>query len=94
MINLKNLYLAFKYQLPFSHLMRRIFSGNIKGLLSKRSHYRSNGNEKVKYPTVEKAQKAADRLQKLKTLRFSVYKCIYCDAYHIGANRYELSKKQ
>jgi hypothetical protein len=94
MIKLKNLYLALKYQLPWTKLLRRIFTGTIKGLLSKRSHYRSNGNTKVRYNTEETAKKSADRLQVLNDIHFAVYRCIYCGGFHVGANRHRMNKEK
>jgi len=93
MIKLRNLYLALKYQLPWKRLLRRIFTGTIKGLLSKRSHFRGHGVPKVRYNTEATAQKSADRLQKLNGLHFAVYRCIYCGGFHVGANRHRLKQK-
>ncbi len=90
MIKLKNLYLALKHQLPFSHLLKIIFNGRIKGLLSKRSHFRNGGNLKVKYGHEESARKAAERLMTKNGFHFSVYRCIYCDGWHIGADRHKM----
>lgn len=39
------------------------------------------------YNTKETAQKAADSMKKKMNKHFSVYKCIYCDGYHLGKNR-------
>jgi hypothetical protein len=88
MIKVKNLYLALVDQGPFKRFFHNFFvTGNAKGLFYKRSHYRDDGKLKVMYNTKETAQKAADSMAKKMNKHFSVYKCIYCDGYHIGKNR-------
>ena len=39
------------------------------------------------YNTIESARKAAESMEKKKKVHFSVYKCVFCDGYHIGKNR-------
>lgn len=48
---------------------------------------RDTGKLKVMYNTKETAQKAADSMERKQGKHFSVYKCIYCDGYHLGKNR-------
>lgn len=88
-MKMKNLIEALKSQLPLKRAFKNFFiTGNAWGLFSKNSHInQSNGKPKVQYPSKEKAQKAADSMQKKTGAYFSVYKCIYCDGWHIGKNR-------
>ena len=52
------------------------------------SHQRQdNGKLKVMYNTKESALKAAESMKKKMNKHFSVYKCIFCDGYHLGKNR-------
>ena len=88
MIKFKNLWLGFKEQLPLKRAFRNFFiTGNAWGLFSKNSHWRGDtGKEKVSY-SEKSAHKAAKRMGEKYDTHFSVYKCIYCDGYHIGKNR-------
>jgi hypothetical protein len=84
----KNLILALYDQGPLNRAFRNfIITGNAWGLFSIRSHQRDNGKLKVMYNTKETAQKAAESMKKKMDKHFSVYKCIYCDGYHLGKNR-------
>lgn len=42
---------------------------------------------KISYNHKESAIKAAQSMEKKNGVHYSVYKCIYCDGYHIGRNR-------
>lgn len=76
-----------KEQGPFLRAFKNFFiTGNAWGLFSKRSHYREDGNEKVGF-SKRSAIKAAQKMGEKHGKYFSVYKCIYCDKYHIGKNR-------
>ena len=95
MIKIKNLILALYDQGPLKRSFRNfVITGNAWGLFYISSHQRQDtGKLKVMYNTKESAQKAADSMKK-KTkekknidIHFSVYKCIYCDGYHLGKNR-------
>ena len=56
--------------------------------LSKNTNIRQdNGQPKVTYNTFVSAQKAAKSIEKKYNKHFSVYKCIFCDGYHLGKNR-------
>lgn len=88
MIKLKNLYLGLKGQGPFKRFIKNFFiTRNAWGLLHKRSHLRDDGNPKVMYHTIASAGKAAEKMGKKHNKHFSVYKCIFCEGYHIGKNR-------
>ena len=88
-MKLRNLYLGLKHQLPLKRLFRNYFiTGNGWGLFYKNSHInQSNGKPKVFYNTLATAKKSAEQMGKKNNCHFSVYKCIYCDGYHIGKNR-------
>lgn len=84
----KNLILALYEQCPPKRAFRNfLITGNAWGLFSVRSHQRENGKLKVMYNTKESALKAAESMEKKMKKHFSVYKCIYCDGYHLGKNR-------
>jgi len=88
-MKIKNLYLGLKGQLPWKRFFRNFFiTGNAWGMFSKYSHIRRDINKpKEMHPTLERAQKAAESMSKKKGVHFSVYKCIYCDGWHLGKNR-------
>ncbi len=61
---------------------------NAWGMFHKNSHYRADtGEAKVMYNTRKSAVKSAKAMRKKHDKYFSVYKCIYCDGYHLGRNR-------
>ncbi len=89
MIKFKNLILALKEQGPLKRAFRNFFiTGNAWGLFHKNSHIRQDtGKLKVMYNTKESAKKAAESMKKKREVHFSIYKCIFCDGYHLGKNR-------
>ena len=44
------------------------------------------GYIKVAYPSKHVAEKAAEAMGKKHGVHFSVYKCAWCDGWHIGKN--------
>lgn len=63
-------------------------SRNAWGAFSKWSHIRGDTNEpKIAYGSFESAKKAADKMSEKYGKHFSVYKCLFCDGYHVGKNR-------
>jgi len=88
-MKLKNLILALKEQGPFKRAFRNfIITGNAWGLFHINSHQRQDtGKLKVMYNTKASALKAAESMKKKQNKHFSVYKCVYCDGYHLGKNR-------
>ena len=88
-MKLKNLIAALKDQLPWKRAFTNfIITRNAWGMFSKSSHIRQDtGKLKVEYNTRVSAEKAAYALKIKTTKHFSVYKCIYCDGYHLGKNR-------
>lgn len=92
-LSLKNVSKAFKYQLPpyrsLANFLNNFFvTHNGLGMFSINSHVnKRNGKEKVPYSSFESAKKAADKMGQKHNTHFSVYKCAYCDGFHIGRNR-------
>lgn len=87
-MKLRNIILALKDQGPLKRFLRNFFvTGNGRGLFDKRSHYRENGESKVMYNTKPSADKAAAKMKEKHGKHFSVYKCLFCDGYHLGKNR-------
>ena len=87
MMKLKNLLKAIHDQMPLKRFARNLFKGHLLGLIHKRSHYRETGQAKVGYGSKESALKAAEKMKEKHQKHFSVYKCIWCDGYHLGKNR-------
>lgn len=88
-IKIKNVILALYEQGPMKRAFRNfIITRNACGMFYIASHQRQdNGKLKVMYNTKESAQKAADSMKKKLNKHFSVYKCVFCDGYHLGKNR-------
>lgn len=88
-MKLRNLYLALKDQLPWKRLWRNFFvTGNAWGMFHVNSHVsQGTGKPKVQYPKRSSAEKASEKMQLKHGYRYSVYKCVFCDGYHIGRNR-------
>ena len=83
-MNLRNILLALKDQMPFSRFLRNLRKGHLIGLFSKRSHENANGKPKIAYGSKASAQKAAIAMGQKRGAYFSNYKCPWCDGYHIG----------
>ena len=87
----KEMLKAIWYQIKRKGAFRDIFiTHNAFGIFSKNSHtnmHNNVGKDKQKYPTEESAQKAADSMGRKFGGHFSVYKCGYCDGYHIGKDK-------
>lgn len=88
-MKLKNIYLALKHQLPLTRFIKNFFiTRNAWGLFHKNSHINQTTNvPKVKYNTLHSATRAASSMGKKHGKHFSVYKCVFCDGFHIGKNR-------
>lgn len=89
MIKLKNLIAALKHQGPFKRAFRNfVITRNAWGMFSINSHISQKTKQpKIAYPTVESATRAAQRMEQKHGKHFSIYKCVFCDGYHIGKNR-------
>ena len=88
-MKLKNIYLALKHQLPITRFIKNFFiTRNAWGLFHQNSHInQSTGNPKVCYNSLKSATKAAESMKRKHDKHFSVYKCVFCDGFHIGKNR-------
>ena len=86
-MKLKNLILGLKDQMPFSRFVRNLFKGHVLGLFHKRSHFTIEGKPKVSYGSKETAVKVSAKMKEKRGFYYSIYKCIYCDGYHLGRNR-------
>jgi len=83
----RNIYLALIDQMPLRRFVRNLLKGHLRGIIHKRSHTTANGSPKVSYPKRSSAVRAAESMEKKHGKHFSIYKCIWCDGYHIGKNR-------
>ena len=55
--------------------------------ISEYSHIsRRSGKPKIPYPNKKVALRAAEAMGKKHGVHFSVYKCAWCDGWHIGKN--------
>lgn len=82
----KNILLAAQDQGPPLRFLRNLLGGGLLGLVSRRSHLRDGGSPKVAYSSRPKAEAAALAMEAKISHRFSIYKCLYCDGFHIGKN--------
>ena len=90
-IKLRNIpiWLADQLKQP-SWFVSLFVTGKVWAAFSVYSHVRANdGQEKVFYPTKDKALKAAGKMTSKHGVHFSAYKCLYCDGWHVGRNGYK-----
>ena len=87
-MKIKNLFLAIYDQLTRKGAWRNIFvTHNAFGIFSRYSHIaRGSGKPKMSYPTKAVALKAAKAMSEKHGVHFSVYKCAWCDGWHVGKN--------
>jgi len=87
-MNIRNCILAVFDQLTRKNALHNIFiTHNAFGIFSKYSHIsRRSNNPKIKYPSKDVAMKAAKAMAQKHSVHFSVYKCFWCDGWHIGKN--------
>lgn len=94
-IQLKNLIHGIKHQMPISRFLKNyIITRNGWGLFSKYSHINKNGKCKIMYNTLKSAQKGSIQMEKKYGYHYSVYKCIYCNGFHLGKNKSSVEKKE
>ncbi len=89
-ISIKNVWLVLKDQMPLKRFIRNFFiTRNGYGLFYKTSHIATyNGKVKIGYSSHASALKAALSMEKKNPeKKFSAYKCLWCDKYHIGGKR-------
>ena len=89
-IKFKNLKIWLWDQIKRKRFITNFFvTRNAWSAFSIHSHInQSTGNPKVKYNTVKTARKSAEAMSKKHGKHFSYYKCLFCDGYHVGKNRY------
>ena len=67
---------------------------NAWGAFSINSHINQHtGQPKQTYNHLETALKSAEKMGQKHNTHFSAYKCLYCDGYHIGKNRDNMTRK-
>lgn len=87
-MKIKNLFLAIYNQLTRKGAWRNIFvTHNAFGIFSRYSHTaRGSDKPKMSYPTKAVALKAAKAMSEKHGVHFFVYKCAWCDGWHVGKN--------
>lgn len=85
-MRLRNIWLALLDQGPPRRFLRNLFQGRLRGVLQRRSHVTMHGKPKVEFGHKETAENAAREMETKTGKKFSSYKCLYCDGYHIGKN--------
>ena len=87
-MKIRNLFLAIYDQVTRKGAWRNIFvTHNAFGIFSRYSHTaRGSGKPKMSYPTKAVALKAAEAMGEKHGVHFSVYKCAWCDGWHVGKN--------
>lgn len=85
-IKFRNLPVWIKHQLNLDGWVQRLFiQRSAWGAFSVYSHIkRSNGNPKIAYSTKNKAENAAVDMAKKYGKPFTVYKCLFCDGWHVS----------
>ena len=88
-MHIRNLILAIYDQLIRPKALRHIFiTHNAFGIFSRYSHIaRQSRKPKIAYPSREAASQAATAMERKYGVHYSVYKCAWCDGWHIGKNR-------
>lgn len=87
-MTIRNCVLAILDQLTRKGSLHNIFvTRNAFGIFCQYSHIsRRSGKPKMAYPSKATAIKAAEAMGKKHGVHFSVYKCAWCDGWHIGKN--------
>ena len=87
-MKIKNLFLAINDQVTRKGARRNIFvTHNAFGIFSRYSHTACGmGKLKMSYPMKAVALKAAEAMGEKHGVHFSVYKCAWCDGWHVGKN--------
>ena len=87
-MKIKNLFLAINDQVTRKGAWRNIFvTHNAFGIFSRYSHTAcGSGKLKMSYPMKAVALKAAEAMGEKHGVHFSVYKCAWCDGWHVGKN--------
>lgn len=92
-ITFKNIWLLIKDQMPIKNLIYQLYKGQLLRKFNLRSHLRDTGESKIMYAKRSSAMKAKISMEsKNRGTEFTVYKCLYCRGFHLGANKYKLDK--
>lgn len=85
-IKFRNLPVWIKHQLNLDGWVQRLFiKRSVWGAFSVYSHIkRNNGKPKNAYSTKSKAENAAVNMAKKYGKSFTVYKCLFCDGWHVS----------
>ena len=95
-IKFKNLPVWIKHQLNLDGWVQRLFiQRSAWGAFSVYSHVkRSNGKPKIAYSTKNKAENAAVDMAKKYGKSFTVYKCLFCDGWHVSQDAHGVSVRE
>jgi len=84
-MNIKNIISAIRFQFGKEDWFTQWFiKRNAWGIFSKWSHIKKDGTDKQKYPRVDSASRASEKMTEKYDGKFAHYKCAFCDGYHIG----------
>ena len=83
-MKLRNIIASINSQRPF--YQNFIKSGNGFGIFSKNSHS-YGGVDKICFSSKASAEKSAAKMQVKTGNKFSAYKCMHCDAWHVGKDK-------
>lgn len=88
-MKIRNIVLVIHDQMPLTRAYKNFFvTGNAWGLFHKNSHIaKYSGKEKIAYGSKASALRAAGNMETKTGNKFSAYKCLHCDGYHIGKTR-------
>jgi len=95
-IKFRNLPSWIKHQLNLDGWVQRLFiQRSAWGAFSVYSHIkRSNGKPKIAYSTKNKAENAAVDMAKKYGKSFTVYKCLFCDEWHVSQDAHGVSVRE
>ena len=95
-IKFRNLPSWIKHQLNLDGWVQRLFiQRSAWGAFSVYSHIkRSNGKPKIAYSTKNKAENAAVDMAKKYGKSFTVYKCLFCDGWHVSQDAHGVSVRE
>jgi hypothetical protein len=92
---MRNLILAIWEQGPPRRAWKNfVITRNAWGMFHRNSHFRQDtGEPKIMYNRKKSAVKAAESMtNKYGDKHFKVYKCVFCNGYHVGKNNYKRQK--
>lgn len=89
-----NILKALKSELPLKKILYKLFisqeiQATIKMRLHIRSHINFNQMNKIYYDNIDKANDRAKLLSNWNKKNFVAYKCLFCNGFHIGENKWK-----